>query len=80
MCKISSIPPKVTEGFLCPRVLFFKVMYMPIPLKNLATWYMVKVLINNPWYALLILNTNMKISCHLVSRVLVQEDINLLQD
>lgn len=39
-----------------------------------------QVLINSPWYALLILSTKMKISCHMLSKVLVEEAIQLLQD
>lgn len=45
MCKTSSILPKVTEGFLYPRVLF-KVMCIPMPPKNLTTWYVVHSIFN----------------------------------
>lgn len=39
-----------------------------------------QVLINSPQYAVLILNTKMKIGCHTLSRALVEEAIQLLQD
>lgn len=38
-----------------------------------------QVLINSPWYALVILNTKMKISCHMPSRVIMEEAVQLLQ-